>query len=165
LASAVGGTESEGGWVGQHVITRALGRKPSVEVDTFAPLTLQAEDRILLCSDGLTTPLSNKEIRDIAVSHSPQPAVEALVKAANEQGGPDNVSVILVQVSERRGAPRWRTPGEMLAALLRPETWQWLIESMLTEEGFRSPVFIVVLVLFVLAVIGLGFVLGLVLLR
>lgn len=164
LASAGGLEPPQGEWIGRHIITRALGLKPSVEVDLYPPLKLQARDRLLLCTDGLTTPLTDQEIRDIIAEGRPQRAADALVQAANDKGGPDNVSVIVVEVAGVDGEPVWESPGELLLALTRPQTWQWIIESVVGgEEHVRSPVFIALVVLFVLAVVGLGFVLGLVL--
>ena len=96
-------------WIGRHIITRALGLKQSVEVDSYVPLDLQVGDRILLCTDGLTTPLVDKEIEHIASRHTAQHAAEALVQAANDRGGPDNVSVILIEVTGRSTAGGWRT--------------------------------------------------------
>ena len=138
LAAEIGVSAGEN-WIGRHVITRALGRKPEVEVDVFAPLRLRVGDRILLCSDGLTTPLSDDEIGAIAGRGAPQAAAEALVQAANERGGPDNISVILIAVTGReKGA-----------------------SSLLTGKGLRWPILLAMALLFALAVVGLGFVLGL----
>jgi serine/threonine protein phosphatase PrpC len=170
-ASAAGEVPSKE-WFGRHLITRALGLKPEVEVDIFPPMKLRATDSILLCSDGLTTPLPDEEICDIVV-RAPGPsqqAAEALVRAANERGGPDNISVILVHVAGQDTMASWQTPGELLAALVRPETWKLMVDSLLQAvlgegQGVRSPVFVTVLLLIILAVIALGFILGLVIFR
>ncbi|MGD2206632.1 MAG: protein phosphatase 2C domain-containing protein [Anaerolineae bacterium] len=149
--------------VGRHLITRALGSKDSVEVDLFPPIKLWAGDRVLLCSDGLTTPLSDEEIRHIAGRYPAQAGAEALVRAANERGGPDNVSVILIQVAGRH------SPGGLLAALGMSRTWQMISEHLERAlvggewEILRSPLFVVVILMLVLLVLlGLGFLLGLV---
>jgi protein phosphatase len=151
-----GGDEVVEGWVGRHVITRALGRKPEVEPDLFPPLRLRAGDRILMCSDGLTTPVSDAEIAKIAARSAPQQACEALVSAANEKGGPDNISVILIRVAEYK--MDW----------FRLETWQGLLEGLLQgltggDERLNLVVLIAIAAMLLLAVIGLGFVLGLIL--
>jgi protein phosphatase len=168
-ASAMGASASKD-WIGRNLITRALGLKPEVEADLFPPITLQTGDVILLCSDGLTNPLSDEDIRDIAFRPPSQKAAEALIQAANDRGGPDNISVILVRVAGKNVTLGWQTPGELLAALIRPGTWQLAVESLLQtllggKQGFRSPVFIVVLLLIILAVVALGFIVGLVLFR
>jgi serine/threonine protein phosphatase PrpC len=79
----------------RSVITRALGTDPEVDVDAF---TFEAEpgDVILLCSDGLTTMLTDEEI--VAIVGEPKSlehAAKQLVKAANRRGGEDNVTVVL----------------------------------------------------------------------
>lgn len=150
---------SPGGGVGLHVITRALGRKSKVEVDLFPPLKLRTGDRILLCSDGLTTPLSDRRIQALAGRYSPQEAAEALVQAANEQGGPDNVSVILVEVG---GAEDAMSPVALRAL---PGALEGLAQ-LLPAKVRESPAWVLALILLlaVLMIVGLGFVLGLVLL-
>ena len=54
-------------------------------------------DALLLCTDGLTTMLSDTEIAEILLRHSdPEQAAEELIRAANARGGRDNISVVLV---------------------------------------------------------------------
>lgn len=152
---------------GQHLITRALGTRSQVEVDLFPPLPLRSGDRVLLCSDGLTRPLPDEEIRAIAGRGTAQQATEALVRAANERGGPDNISAIVIHVANGHAAD-WHTPGELLAALARPETWRLVVEIlprllMGDRAAWQSPNVLVVLALAVVALLGLGFLLGLLL--
>ncbi len=181
-----------GGIVGRHVITRALGRKPAVEVDVFPPRKLMVGDRVLLCSDGLTTPLTDGEIGQIAARHSPQEAAEALVRAANDRGGPDNVSVILFEVLEgefapARGVLQGPTPHKSLLGkggfaatassalqdiwltLTAPRFWRKVLESLERslpggKQQSRTLLLIVLIVLMLLTLVGLGFILGTVLL-
>jgi serine/threonine protein phosphatase PrpC len=146
--------------LGQHLITRALGTRPSVEVDLSPPQKLHAGDRILLCSDGLTTPLCDEEIRKIMAAQPPQETAEALVQAANERGGPDNVSVIVIQVVGQAPA---QAPGQVL----RFETWRETLKDLSRflpgrGQGPWSPLLLVTILLAALALIGLGFVLGLI---
>ncbi len=82
----------------RHVITRSLGGREAVEVDTFGPRPLQADDRLLLCTDGLTEMVTARVMARIASRPDPEDAARALVAEANENGGPDNVSVIVVAV-------------------------------------------------------------------
>lgn len=89
--------EAENSEIG-NVILRALGAEPFVEVD-LDEVWLQAEDTILLCSDGLTRMVSDEEIARILTSwKDPQLAANQLVEAANENGGEDNVTVIVVRL-------------------------------------------------------------------
>lgn len=81
----------------RHGLTMALGIEEEVE-PAIAELDLNPHDFLLLCSDGLTEALDDSEILDIVSgSTGPQEACDALVNAANEKGGPDNISVILIR--------------------------------------------------------------------
>jgi PPM family protein phosphatase len=91
---------------GRSVVFRALGSMPDVEVDTLE-VVLDADDRLLLCSDGLTSMLGDPVIatvlRDVADTRT---AVASLVTRANAAGGTDNITVVLVDVrSETRREP------------------------------------------------------------
>lgn len=79
----------------RNVIYRSLGAEPAVEVDTFA-YELYSGDRILLCSDGLTDVVTDEAIEAMAVNPDLATAVEDLIDAANEGGGPDNITVTLI---------------------------------------------------------------------
>ena len=82
----------------RSIITRALGSDPNMYADHFA-LDVEAGDRIIVCSDGLSSMLSDHQIETVAVSSvTPQGAVDNLVADALAQGGHDNVSVIVVDV-------------------------------------------------------------------
>lgn len=83
----------------RHALARAVGLNGEVAVDTPAPLRLEAGDRLLLCSDGLIDPVSAEAVSRILQEH-PQPAEasDALVQAALDGGGPDNVTVLVVRV-------------------------------------------------------------------
>ncbi|MCK0094130.1 protein phosphatase 2C domain-containing protein [Yoonia sp. F2084L] len=85
----------------RHVITRAMGVAPAVDAD-FATLPLRADDRIMLCSDGLTTCVTDTAIADIlgGTHGDPQTTAAALVRAALDAGAPDNVSVIVIAATE-----------------------------------------------------------------
>ena len=91
----------------RSVITRAIGVDDRVEVDTLPPLVLQPGDQILLCSDGLTGPVDNDEITDILTSFTDgEEAVHQLIELANEHGGPDNITVVLLRVEGSEGDGR-----------------------------------------------------------
>jgi len=80
----------------RSVITRALGIDPEVEFDLFT-YKLQVGDRLLLCSDGLSDVVEPTQIRKVLLRvRSPQKAARQLITVANEQGGPDNITVIVV---------------------------------------------------------------------
>jgi PPM family protein phosphatase len=80
----------------RHVVTRALGTGDETEADYWL-LPVEEGDRILVCSDGLTSELSDEHIfRILSTVGQPQDAVDALIQAALRNGGRDNVTVIVV---------------------------------------------------------------------
>jgi serine/threonine protein phosphatase PrpC len=81
----------------QSVLIRALGSEERVEVDVDEHMLLEG-DTLLLCSDGLTRMVSDPEIASTLMTvESAQAAAERLVDLANEYGGLDNVTVIVVR--------------------------------------------------------------------
>ncbi len=84
----------------RSIITRALGPEPDIDVDLRSH-RVQAGDVLLLCSDGLTGMISEAEIeRILEDAGSLGDAGRALVAAANEAGGRDNITVVLFRVEE-----------------------------------------------------------------
>jgi PPM family protein phosphatase len=84
----------------RSVITRALGPEGTVEVDTRS-VRARAGDVYLLCSDGLTTMIGEEQIAALLLAHPLlRDAGEALIAAANEAGGRDNVTVVLIRLEE-----------------------------------------------------------------
>ncbi|MDX6606773.1 MAG: family protein phosphatase [Solirubrobacterales bacterium] len=84
----------------RSIITRALGPEPSVNVDTMT-FAARDGDVFLLCSDGLTTMVSDDEIRQILVeSRTLRGAVNKLVEAANRGGGRDNITAVAFRVAD-----------------------------------------------------------------
>ncbi|MGL6172986.1 MAG: Stp1/IreP family PP2C-type Ser/Thr phosphatase [Cellulosilyticaceae bacterium] len=80
----------------RNVITRAVGTYENVKVDTLAQ-QLEETQYILLCSDGLTSMMSNEEVKSI-IYHTPgelECKVDALIQAANDKGGLDNIAVVI----------------------------------------------------------------------
>ncbi|HXP14941.1 MAG TPA: Stp1/IreP family PP2C-type Ser/Thr phosphatase [Actinomycetes bacterium] len=89
----------------RSVITRALGIEPEVEFDLFT-YKLQVGDRLLLCSDGLSDVVEPAQIRNVLLRvRSAQKAARQLVTVANEQGGPDNITVIVVDAVDESARP------------------------------------------------------------
>lgn len=83
----------------RNVITRSLGNLPVVEPDVFAE-EIQPGDTIVLCSDGLSGSLSETDIRDIVAGNTPSQAVMDLIDAANERGGNDNITAMIVVIKD-----------------------------------------------------------------
>jgi protein phosphatase len=81
-------------------ITRALGLEPSVTVD-LESVDLRDGDRLLLCSDGLTTMVREDEIAALVVDEDdPEEVARRLVDTANEHGGVDNITVVIIDIQE-----------------------------------------------------------------
>jgi serine/threonine protein phosphatase PrpC len=85
----------------RNQIYRSLGEKPVVEVDTFK-VNLLPGDKLMLCSDGLWDMVRDPLIQEVLskATRDPNKTGQALIKAALEGGGEDNVSVIVVQFAE-----------------------------------------------------------------
>jgi PPM family protein phosphatase len=84
----------------RSIITRALGPEPEVEVDTMT-FPAKAGDVFLLCSDGLTTMVSEDEIRRIlSEGRTLRSAVNKLIDAANSGGGRDNITAVAFRLAE-----------------------------------------------------------------
>ncbi|HET9110787.1 MAG TPA: Stp1/IreP family PP2C-type Ser/Thr phosphatase [Ktedonobacterales bacterium] len=84
----------------RNVITRSLGTQPNITADLFVE-TLRPGDRVLLCSDGLHGYVEEAAIsQEVTTQPSPEAATRNLIDMANANGGPDNISAILVEVLE-----------------------------------------------------------------
>jgi len=83
----------------KNVITRAIGVSSEVDIDFF-DLKLQEHDIILLCSDGLSNMVKDEEISKIVKTGSDLSEIAArLIERANENGGKDNIAVVLIEPS------------------------------------------------------------------
>ncbi len=105
----------------RSVITRALGSDARLEVDAF---DVQAEqgDRLLLCTDGLHGMLDDDRIQAVLASLTdPGEAARTLIDAANDAGGQDNITVVVVDLAE--GEPDARRPSRRMRATLAMLAW------------------------------------------
>ena len=86
----------------KNLITRALGAENAVEVDT-ATLPVEAGDRFVLCSDGLTDMVRENRVAEILTNspEDPEKAARDLLAAALDAGGNDNITVVVIDVRER----------------------------------------------------------------
>lgn len=87
----------------KNIVLRALGSDKNVEVDVNV-ISIEPDDLVLLCSDGLTDKLTDEEIFDILTKHdfSLKEAGEELILVANQRGGEDNISLILLKEGENK---------------------------------------------------------------
>lgn len=84
----------------RSVVTRAIGVSWNVDVDSMS-LELQGGDQLLLCSDGLTGVVEDEVIaRTLLETEDPDAAVTTLIDQANEAGGPDNITVLLLRYED-----------------------------------------------------------------
>lgn len=97
----------------KNVITRSLGNRLDVRVDR-AIYDLQMGDILVLCTDGLTNVVSDAEIQRAALANrDSQEVCESLVRLANERGGPDNITAVIVRLTDEikgnnlRGGLAW----------------------------------------------------------
>jgi serine/threonine protein phosphatase PrpC len=107
----------------RSVITRALGTDPDVDVDTFT-IAARTGDLFLLCSDGLTTMVSNEAILDLVERHRDDMdrALRALVGAANKGGGEDNITVVAFEITEQPASRDGDTREQALPSVEDEET-------------------------------------------
>ena len=98
----------------RNVVTRALGSDVGLMPDHWL-LPAVGGDRYLVCSDGLFSELPDEVILPLLAAGSPQQAADALVLAANDAGGHDNVTVVVVDIeSDDDGADERTLPREVL---------------------------------------------------
>jgi serine/threonine protein phosphatase PrpC len=83
----------------RNIITRSLGTKPDVDTDFFQR-KVQQGDVLVLCCDGLSNQVEDDEIARIVSATDPQEAVQELIDLANQRGGPDNITAIVVRIGE-----------------------------------------------------------------
>lgn len=82
----------------KNIITRSVGFQEDVDTDVDIRVVRQG-DRFLLCSDGLSNLVEANEIRDIVATNDLEPSCRHLIDIANERGGDDNITVVLVNVA------------------------------------------------------------------
>jgi HD-GYP domain-containing protein (c-di-GMP phosphodiesterase class II)/serine/threonine protein phosphatase PrpC len=95
----MGGSGKVAGQPANSVLTRSLGSDATVRVDVAPePIALTADTAIVLCSDGLSNLVEDKEIAEIVNGESPESACETMVELARARGGPDNITVLVAKI-------------------------------------------------------------------
>ena len=106
----------------RNIITRALGVDADVEVD-LEPMELVPGDRLLLNSDGLTSMVEADSVKKVLLEETdPQAAADRLVTIANEAGGEDNVTVVVIDVTDEAPGESGFEPSEPATATPREDT-------------------------------------------
>jgi protein phosphatase len=101
----------------RHILTRALGISPLVEVDIWEVVPLEG-DRYLLCSDGLSNEVAADVIATVLASvRDPHTAAETLVGLANDSGGNDNITAVVVDVLVGESDETDAGPGDLTGAV------------------------------------------------
>ena len=120
----------------RSAITRALGTEATVEVDGF---TVAAEpgDVFLICSDGLSSMLSDDEMTAAiaGTNGDPHEAADALIRAANEHGGEDNVTVVLFEMLASDADAEEAAPEAEPPADAGPDTLEFLARELEASEA------------------------------
>ena len=83
----------------RNVITNALGATPEVKLDVLH-FDVQAGDRVVMCSDGVSMLMSDEQMRDAVESMTPQEATRHLIEESNKRGSPDNVTAVVLEVEK-----------------------------------------------------------------
>ncbi len=89
----------------RHMLTRAMGAEEMVSADIYEIPCFQ-DDVLIISSDGLSDCVSPDEILEVVVNNSTEKACQSLVDMANERGGYDNVTVIVLKVKNAKKHPR-----------------------------------------------------------
>jgi serine/threonine protein phosphatase PrpC len=85
-----------------HVITRSLGVEPEIDIEIDpSPIEIAIGDCFVICSDGLSGLVSPEVIQEHVVTLDPQDACVSLIDLANDNGGPDNITLQVIKVIER----------------------------------------------------------------
>jgi protein phosphatase len=145
----------------RSVITRALGTESDVEVDVFS-IRAQNGDLFLLCSDGLTSMVSDEKIAQLLVAARADldGAGEKLVAAANQAGGEDNITVVLFELEAGEPETEEETEQKLDDAktLTEADAVPALKLAMQNSHGHRSrrATLIALALAFFVAIVGLG---------
>jgi len=102
----------------KNVITKALGTNEELEPEIYEPFKLQINDKLILCSDGLTAHVDEEEIFELSENNLTQQTAQKLVELANERGGTDNITVQIVAVSVKENIVKQSNSNIYLSYLI-----------------------------------------------
>jgi len=137
----------------RNVITRALGSRPDVKVDTYSG-ELQAGDVLLMCTDGLSEYVHEEDMQPVLTHYPPEEAVTRLIALANSRGGSDNITALVIQAGARSQVATTQPlspPAPKPAAPANPPA----------PRSRRRPIAVILGVLALVAVLAVALVAGL----
>ena len=121
--------------IGKNVITRALGVRENVEVD-YRAIRIKPGDKFLLCSDGLCGFADDEDIFQVVYKSRSEnrQIADNLVQMANDRGGADNVTVVVLEILETNESSReeiavWTVPAETPQVLNKEDEWLEKIDA------------------------------------
>ncbi|MDR0521639.1 MAG: protein phosphatase 2C domain-containing protein [Planctomycetaceae bacterium] len=106
-------------YIPKNQITRSLGPTEKLIVDLEGPIPIEMNDIYLACSDGLSGQVNDGEIGQILALFPPEIAAETLINIANLRGGPDNITMVIVQALKDE-----KESGEVDLEMVAP-LWHW----------------------------------------
>ena len=136
----------------RNVITRALGSQPTVSVDTFSG-ELTEGDSLVLCTDGLSGHVPDDSIRDTVLQNPPDQAVQKLIQLAKDDGGTDNITVIVMHV-EPAATVKMKPVAAVEASSAKPAATKPPPKTTRNNSGLLWAIGGVALVLVALVIVG-----------
>jgi len=131
----------------RSVVSNALGGEERVRLELFG-LPLRAGDRLLLCSDGLSSVVGDPALLDLLMRpQAPTRAARTLVNAANDAGGPDNITAVVVDILRETRLPRYALPE-------RQEGGPLYVDVLLSARRGSSPLTYLLLILVYFTLLG-----------
>jgi serine/threonine protein phosphatase PrpC len=130
----------------RHVLSRVVGRVGPVDAEESAsPIDTRRRDTFVLCSDGLTDMVTDKEVGWIVGRSHPEEACRQLIALARQRGAPDNVTIQVVAMGRRRGAVtmlfrRVRSPLSPAARRRLMRVCRWAFIVLLALAGIAAAV-------------------------
>jgi protein phosphatase len=110
-------------------LTRSLGGDDEVSVETYAPVALKSGDKLLLCSDGLTRYALRDDLAHMTADGTSEEIAHRLVRFANQKGGADNTSVVVVS---------YKSEGAMEPTVRIERPHQVDLDTLITQPGVRE---------------------------
>lgn len=90
----------------KNILYMSLGARQSFAPEISESFDLREGDIFALCSDGLNNMVNDGQIKETVLNHPPKKAVDKLIKLANQNGGVDNITLVIVRLEERAGSEK-----------------------------------------------------------